>query len=82
MENHIPLLIWIIRIHSNGIRISQCSCIIPKHNISHLSGYTRQRNYRFLDDIIAQAKTGDEHDKIVLEVLKQLFANQFHLAPN
>ena len=36
----------------------------------------------FMDDIITHAKTHDEHDKIVLEVLKWLRDNQLCIAPD
>ena len=36
----------------------------------------------FMDDIIAQGKTRDAHDKIVLEVLKELRNNRLCIAPD
>ena len=35
-----------------------------------------------MDDIFAHAKTGNEHDKIVLKVLKRLRNNHLCIAPN
>ena len=36
----------------------------------------------FMNDIIARAKTRDEHDKIVLKVLKRLHDNRLCIAPD